>query len=80
MLRYQGFAVPNYSCTLKCLAYETLRLVKYPGCPILAFILELIDNDYGPSACQQAFLQITDSVNIDAKESGVECWYKVGNR
>ena len=31
MLRYRGFAVPKYSCTLECLAYESLRLVKYPG-------------------------------------------------
>ena len=31
MRRYQGFAVPKYSCTLECLAYESLQLVKYPG-------------------------------------------------
>ena len=31
MQRYQGFAVPKYSCTLECLAYESLQLVKYPG-------------------------------------------------
>jgi hypothetical protein len=31
MLRYQGFAVPKYSCTLECLAYESLRLVKCTG-------------------------------------------------
>ncbi len=31
LLRYQGFAVPKYSCTPECLVNERLDLVKYPG-------------------------------------------------
>ena len=30
LLRYQGLAVPKYSCTPECLANEHLDLVKYP--------------------------------------------------
>ena len=30
-LRYLGFAISKYGGTLKCLAYESLRLVKFAG-------------------------------------------------
>ena len=29
--RYSGFAIKDYDCTLKCLAYESLRLVQDSG-------------------------------------------------
>jgi hypothetical protein len=33
MRRYQGLAVPKYSRTHECLAYESLQCVEYPGRP-----------------------------------------------
>jgi hypothetical protein len=31
MLRYHGFGILKYGQTHECLAYESLRHVKYPG-------------------------------------------------
>jgi hypothetical protein len=47
MRRYQRLAVRKYSCTLECLAYESLRLVKHPG--------KLNFNEFRPASQIQVF-------------------------